>query len=134
MLKAITVSDRVGATQVYEVPESLASVRLVTMSANFTTGFAAGNFAIRAIIETKNVDIKGIYPAADVGATRTVDNFITWGNTGTAYSSVDGTTSFTAVPMQAVELAGGDQITLAGNTLNATDGWSNVVIWVEVQD
>lgn len=134
MLKAITLPDTIGSAIVYEVPESLTSVRLVTMSGLFITGYVAGNFATRAIIESQNADIKGIYPAADVGATRTVNNFLTWGNTGAAYSSVDGTSSFIAVPLQAVELAGGDLIRLVGNTLNATDGWSNVVIWVEVQD
>jgi hypothetical protein len=134
MLKLIVVPDDKGPTVEYIVPESISRATLKSISAEFNSSYA-GNFAARCMVQNADQScIKGQYPAEDVGAGRTSQNRITWGGTGTAYNSVDGTSTFAQVPMMGIELQGGDVVTLAGNTGGATDGWSNINLWVDVGD
>lgn len=134
MLKLVQMPDIEGPSVIYTVPESLSRAVVMLVTAKFISNYVAGNFAVRMVVLDTNGDIKGIYPAQDVGAGRTINNSLTWGGTGSPFSSVDGINSYTAVPMQGLELKGGDEIFLVGNVLNPGDGWTLINIWLDVAD
>ena len=134
MLRLIQVPDVLGATPlpVYVVPESLVSAKLTSVSASFSS-LAIGDLDIRMVVEDAMANVKGGYALPNVGAGHQASNTITWGGTGEYYLAVFAGEDVHHVPMQQIEIKGGDVIRWLGNS-DPTGGWQGINLWVDLEE
>ena len=123
------VLDGTGAVQ-YAFPESIGEAKLKSISATFTST-AVGSLDIFMAVSTAQGDIKTMAAVPNTVAAHAAVSYLSWGSTGAYYLATHGAGDIHHIPLQDVEIEGGDILTMTG-ICAATEGWQNMVIWIEM--
>lgn len=116
-----------GDNLIYTFPDTAQSNGFLSLvQSSYFFSAAAGNRTALLIITDKDGNTVGEYTPSVVFTPGPVTFQFTWGGTGTAYSG--GNFSHVHVPMSAIEIVGGDILTLEMEGRDAADQWNQTLI------
>jgi len=133
MLKLISpasVPDGSGSFT-YQFPESIGRATLKAVYAVLVTT-VVGDHDISLTIVSSGSDNKAVIGVPNPAVVDGVE-ILTFGVAGAYYLAASAAGNVHGIPMNAIEIVGGDLLIMAG-LVNAGEGFSDIAIWVDIED
>lgn len=132
MIKEVGIPDtKVGIGQfTYQIPESLDGAKLITVTA-VVNSIAIPVRNIWLAIQGKSGNIKSYHPSINAAAPVQFSN-CTWGGTGTCYTVTLAGNDYLCIPMQKIDIDGGDILTFNAD-VGAGGNWTAVTLWMDTE-
>ena len=134
MIKLVGVPNSVVGSGIvqYQLPESVKAATLLSAYMELNS-VAVGSLDLSLSVSDKNFVAKTIAAIPNVGAGHAAISACMWGGTGAYYLAAQTIADYHHVPMQKLELEGGDRLTFIG-IVDAAGFIANVAIWLDIEE